>query len=1132
MATTSRTGGAPDIDHRESLALRTARFNAAAGDRGHTRRPGSGSRHGRRHRRSVLVLAAIAAALVAFGAGVMALADTIGGPDPVEVYGDRLHPDYQNWSWARVDLGSTDEVRDGTSAIAVDFGPWEGLYLARPTPVDLAGGGSLEFWLHGGDGPPAPIHVVMVDGAHQGGPPVVVEPVPGTWTRYELPVAEFGITGSFGGLWWQNGSAEARQTIHLDDIRLVGIDQAGPTTDGPALTVDLGDRTISRRLTDPGSGQVTNQVLSFPHRISDGVYGLNFAAPSLLGDVAPGINRWGGNAVERYNHRTGTTNLGKDWYFMNNPGSPGDADRFEAANAKAGAETLLTMPATGWVAGQPARCGYPLPDYDPMDDAQPHFLDGSLLCGNGQRGGQAVPGRPETTSVASGPEDTRAWVSALVEANGSAADGGIEHYAVGNEPGLWHLTHADVVTSPMTRSAIIDTTLAHAGAIKDADPTAAVAGPVLWGGYSYYVTAAEFEAGQRPGDVQTFVADYLSAMAAAEAAGGRRLLDTLAVNFYDDRVYGGGTDELRLASTRSLWDPSYAPPDWWVVRDFVGEGSAVIPRLRSLIDATYPGTELAITEYNFGGLDTRAGGLAQADALGIFGREGLDRAMLWDPFNAELSPPEASFVDTPAMWAFRMYRNYDGAGAQFGDQALFAESADQDVLSVYAARRSVDDAITVMVINKASGDRTSTLTVPTDGTAEVHNWGHADLTSIRRLDDLTVDGGVTATFPARSMTLLVVHPEGTPGVVSVTTEAPTTTTGAPTTIPTTTVAPSTTSTATSNPTSTPTSDSAPTSTPTSTPGSSTTAPTTPTTMAPITAVPTTNGPGGEAPAGDEPNGSGRGEAFTENFADAGAMDRFDTGIYHRDDWVVTETSWLGDHAVAGPDDACTAPEERRLIQRGDRANGFNDDWIYRCRPGGDAAKAHLMTSIGDTSGYSIGAFTPTTTFRDVREVRWSVNITDLGGRQFTEVKVIPAGRFDFQNLPCTIEWLPCDTGGHGELGSVGVSFFDGAASIGAAGDRTTGLSWDAPWADTANDPARSSIRMRRQHVFRDNGDGTLSFEIERADGTFQRFDAPGAFPDGPVRVVFADHNYTPRKGEPDDITFTWHWDDLSIRTGG
>ncbi len=38
---------------------------------------------------------------------------------------------------------------------------------------------------------------------------------------------------------------------------------------------------------------------------------------------------------------------------------------------------------------------------------------------------------------------------------------------------------------------------------------------------------------------------------------------------------------------------------------------------------------MAITKYNFRGMTSHNGVLAQADVLGIFGREGLDLAALW-----------------------------------------------------------------------------------------------------------------------------------------------------------------------------------------------------------------------------------------------------------------------------------------------------------------------------------------------------------------------------------------------------------------------------------------------------------------------------------------------------------------------
>lgn len=287
------------------------------------------------------------------------------------------------------------------------------------------------------------------------------------------------------------------------------------------------------------------------------------------------------------------------------------------------------------------------------------------------------------------------------------------------------------------------------------------------------------------------------------------------------------------------------------------------------------------------------------------------------------------------------------------------------------------------------------------------------------------------------------------------------------------------------------------------------------------------------PTPPPPNG------FVEDFSSNDSLDRFEVGIFHRDDFVVTSTSWFGDHAPTGPNDSCGPPEQVRLIERSDPSG-----WIYRCRPGGDVAAAHLMTAIGDTSGYSIGSFTPYETFEGIREVRWDVNMTDLGYRQFTEVKVIPEATFDTQQLPCAIDF-PCDTPSHGALGSVGTSTFNGELHI------HNGSQLSSQQYDTPADPALNEIRTRRTHFFRDNGDGTLTFGVERPDGSFQTHTANGSFPAGPVRVVFADHNYTPEKSvdegqvnrticreagkfepssslSPPCLRYTWHWDDIEI----
>jgi len=284
-----------------------------------------------------------------------------------------------------------------------------------------------------------------------------------------------------------------------------------------------------------------------------------------------------------------------------------------------------------------------------------------------------------------------------------------------------------------------------------------------------------------------------------------------------------------------------------------------------------------------------------------------------------------------------------------------------------------------------------------------------------------------------------------------------------------------------------------------------------------------------------------GIAYFEDFESTASMEGLLLGLYHRDDHVVADESWPGDHVSTGPDDECSGPDESRQIERGD-PGVFNDDWSYRCVPGGDPAKAHVMTAIGDTSGYSIGSLTPLLSFENIVEVRWDINVTDLGARQFPEVKIIPVDKFDPTNLPCVPD-LPCDTDDYDTLGAVGASFFHGRPAI-ATPDFPDGFRADG-WSGVLchletdgfcfddriyeDDPARLEVKTRRMHYFRDNGDGTLTFGLELSDGSFHELTGPGQFPAGPVRVVFADHSYTPTKDlGPVGSRFTWHWDNLTV----
>lgn len=422
------------------------------------------------------------------------------------------------------------------------------------------------------------------------------------------------------------------------------------------------------------------------------------------------------------------------------------------------------MPMIGWTPkSREVACGFSVAEYGPQQERDPWRPD----CGNGlATDGEPITGNdPTDTSMPIDPRFVQDWIAHLMKRFGTAAQGGVAYYNLDNEPMLWHQIHRDVHSDPVGYEELRDRTYAYAAAIKAADPTAQTLGPALWGWTAYFFSALDGAGGgnwwnRAPdraahGDLPLAVW-YLEQMKLYERQQGVRILDYLDLHYYPQAagvalapVGDPETRARRLRSTRSLWDPSYEDESW------IGEPVRLIPRMREWVERYYPGTKLAISEYNWGALDHINGALAQADVLGIFGREGLDMALLW----------AALELDDPFAFAFRMYRNYDGAGSTFGDNSVRATSADQEKLAIYAAQRSRDNAVTIIVINKSNESLISKLAIQglnRTVTAEVFRYSADNLHAIEAMPAQSVPGaGLQAIFPAQSITLFVL-PLGVP----------------------------------------------------------------------------------------------------------------------------------------------------------------------------------------------------------------------------------------------------------------------------------------------------------------------------------------------------------------------------------
>jgi hypothetical protein len=202
---------------------------------------------------------------------------------------------------------------------------------------------------------------------------------------------------------------------------------------------------------------------------------------------------------------------------------------------------------------------------------------------------------------------------------------------------------------------------------------------------------------------------YLGKMAAASTAAGKPLLDAFDVHYYTT----GQSGAQCLQVPRMFWDPKFTAFSASTTDsiDFGWSGQnnyfdtamyprQMIPRLLGKIataygSATAPG--LSFSEYNPGCETQIEGGVAEADLLGVFGREGLYAATAWP-----LKPiASGTTLTNYLIAAFDLYRNYDGKGAVVGDTTVLASTSDVNNTSVYAFTHSgAANAVDVVAVNK------------------------------------------------------------------------------------------------------------------------------------------------------------------------------------------------------------------------------------------------------------------------------------------------------------------------------------------------------------------------------------------------------------------------------------------------
>lgn len=500
--------------------------------------------------------------------------------------------------------------------------------------------------------------------------------------------------------------------------------------------------------------------------ISPTIYGANQVDGSSVTFPAW---RSGGNRLTGYNWENNFSNAGSDWQHSSDTylcdddvacAEPGaTVTLFVEAAHSDGAYPLVTLQMAGYVAAD---------DGGTVTEEAPSSRWEEVVA----RKGSAFSTTPD-------PSDGFVYmdelVAFLVGRYGAASEGGIAGYALDNEPDLWSSTHPFIHPEPVGAVELVERSVELASAVKAVDPGAEVFGFVSYG-YSGFVSlqdAPDWESVR--GNYDWYVQYYLAQMAAAAGARGSRLLDVIDLHYYSEargnnvRVQEGTTQNAgaRVQSTRSLWDASYgyseadpeAGENSWILE--WGDPIELIPRVKRYIRDLYPDTKLAITEYDFGAAEHVSGGIAQADALGIFGREGVYFAARWgDP---------GSYTDA----AYQLYLDYDGQGSHFGDVSVSATSSDVVKVPVYASvDRENPNRLHVVLINRdLAANQTASVTIAGSSTyGSGHVWGFdGSGASLADRGAVTVtDNAFSLDLPALSALHVVLTTEDPPPIVGAT----------------------------------------------------------------------------------------------------------------------------------------------------------------------------------------------------------------------------------------------------------------------------------------------------------------------------------------------------------------------------
>jgi len=506
--------------------------------------------------------------------------------------------------------------------------------------------------------------------------------------------------------------------------------------------------------------------------ISPFIYGINFYSAVTGAPPQLTFDRAGGNRWTAYNWETNASNAGSDYLyenddFLSSSSVPAEAVRsFIAADQSSGLASLMTVQLQGLVAGD---------ENGPVSVANPPDLTRFKQVVDQKSTVSRVPFtlNPPTS-------DGNVFMDEFVWALDQKFSGmGIfganpahpTFVSLDNEPELWNSTHLEVQgPNPVTSDDYIAKTITMTEALKNQFPDMVLFGPVHYGFQGIYNWQGELSA--TPSGSNWFPDKYLTALSTASASYGKPLVDVYDFHWYAEEYDANGTRSIDMTGTtltdaqvqlivqspRNLCDPTFTDStnsNPWIYQELGNTPINILGRLQAKINAEFPGMKISLTEYENGGWNHIAGTIAQADNLGIFGSQGVFAANFW--------PPNGTY--SYALAGFRAFRDFDGAGANFGDTSLQTSSSNVQNVVVYASMDSTTPSRYVFVaINRSTTMQVTAINGQSlSGTANLYQMTAASAQGQTPVQPVSIGttpvsgSSLTITLPALSVTTIEVN---------------------------------------------------------------------------------------------------------------------------------------------------------------------------------------------------------------------------------------------------------------------------------------------------------------------------------------------------------------------------------------